>query len=80
MPALRRNVRGEYRGPGGITGYPLDRLYEEVAFIGYYMHWPHDQIMEMSHSDRKRWCDEVSKINQSLSEKKPKSKSLLTEL
>jgi len=37
------------------------------------MHWSHDQIMDMPHSERKRWCEEVSKINQKLSgEKKDK--------
>lgn len=69
MPALRRKIPGDLHYPGGITGYPLDRLYEEVAFIGYYMHWPHDQIMQMPHAQRKQWCDEVSKINRTLSEK-----------
>ena len=55
-----------------MTGYPLDRLYEEVAFIGYYLHWPHDQIMMLPHNERKRWCSEVSKINQVLAENKEK--------
>jgi hypothetical protein len=72
MSALRGNVPGDFHRPGGITGYPLDRIYEEVAFIGYYMHWPHDQLMQMSHAERKRWCDEVSNINQTLSDNKGK--------
>lgn len=55
-----------------MTGYPLDRLYEEVAFIGYYLHWPHDELMQLSHVERKRWCSEVSKINRDLSEDKGK--------
>jgi hypothetical protein len=55
-----------------MTGYPLDNLYEEVAFIGYYLHWPHDQVMQLPHAERKRWCSEVSKINQVLSENKGK--------
>ncbi|MEG1458962.1 MAG: DUF6760 family protein [Acetivibrio sp.] len=48
--------------------YPADKIYEEVAFIGYYLHWDHDQIMELSHKDRTRWCEEVSKINSRLND------------
>ncbi len=51
---------------GSIAGYPLDRLYEEVAFIAYYFHWPHEEIMQMEHSERKKWCEEISKINRRL--------------
>ena len=61
-----------------MTGYPLDQLYKEVAFISYYFHWQHDQVMEMPHSDRKRWCEEISRINKTLSEETPGRKSLET--
>lgn len=44
--------------------YPLDRLHEEVAFIAYYFHWPLDQILTMEHRERRRWCEEISRINQ----------------
>lgn len=44
-------------------GYPLDRLHEEVAFIAYYFHWPCDEVMNLEHSERRRWCEEISKIN-----------------
>jgi hypothetical protein len=45
------------------VGYPVERIYEEVAFIAYYFHWPHDDIMEMPHRERRQWCDEISKIH-----------------
>jgi len=47
-----------------MSGYPSDRLFEEVAFIGYYLHWPYEQIMGLDHLERQRWVVEVSKINQ----------------
>lgn len=47
--------------------YPSDRLYEEMAFLAYYLHWPYDQLMEMQHQERRRWCREVSVINKKLS-------------
>lgn len=46
-----------------MTGYPLDRIYEEVAFIAYYLHWPMTDILDMEHRDRQRWVEEVSRIN-----------------
>lgn len=48
--------------------YPAERIYEEAAFLAYYLHWSHDQIMEMPHRDRIRWCGEVSRINSKLND------------
>ncbi len=49
-------------------GYPSEALYEEVAFIAYYLHWPHEQIMSLEHGDRRRWVAEVSRINQQVNQ------------
>ena len=46
--------------------YPQDRLYEEMSFLAYYLHWPMDDLMNMDHRERRRWCEEVSSINQKL--------------
>ncbi|MCR9140767.1 MAG: hypothetical protein NXI24_00740 [bacterium] len=46
-----------------MKGYPLDRLHEEIAFVSYHFHWSHGALMQMEHSERKRWCEEISKIN-----------------
>ncbi|TQR33264.1 DUF6760 family protein [Brevibacillus brevis] len=46
-----------------MSGYPVDKIYEEAAFIAYYFHWPHDEIMSMEHKERRRWCEEISAIN-----------------
>lgn len=42
----------------------MNRLYEEVAYIGYHLHWPYDQIMQMEHRERQRWVAEVERINE----------------
>ena len=47
--------------------YPSERLYEEVAYIAYHLHWPHDQVMSMSHQERQRWVTEVGHINERIS-------------
>ena len=46
-----------------MTGYPSDRIYEEAAFIAYYCHWPHDDIMAMDHREGQKWVEEISRIN-----------------
>jgi hypothetical protein len=51
-----------------MMGYPSDRLYGEVAFIAYYLHWPHEQVMLLDHRERQRWVNEVSRINTQLNE------------
>lgn len=64
MPALREQRRDGGERIGGIVGYPLRKLYEEVAFIAYHFHWSADSVMEMEHADRRRWVGEISTINQ----------------
>lgn len=51
-----------------MKGYPSERLFEEVAFLGYYMHWPYDEIMNMDHRERQRWVEQTALINQRLNE------------
>jgi hypothetical protein len=51
-----------------MMGYPSDRLFEEVAYLAYYVHWPYDEIMRLEHRERQRWVAEVARINQRLNE------------
>jgi hypothetical protein len=61
-------VRGRDGGrpAGGIVGYPLEQLHEEVAFLAYYFHWSLEEIMELQHSDRRGFIEEISSINRKL--------------
>ncbi|MCI8294125.1 MAG: hypothetical protein HFH53_11445 [Hespellia sp.] len=43
--------------------YPAEKIYEETAFIAYYMHWSREDIWNFSHGERRRWCEEISDIN-----------------
>jgi len=38
-----------------------------MAFLAYYLHWSHEQVMSLDHKERRRWCSEISKINKKLS-------------
>ena len=42
--------------------YPLDRLYEEIAYIAHHWHWSYDQIMLMDHSERRGWVDQIADV------------------
>lgn len=44
--------------------YAPDRLFEEVAYIAYYLHWSFDDILDLEHPLRGRLIDEIGKINQ----------------
>jgi hypothetical protein len=55
------------------VGYPLDRLYEEVAFLAYYFHWDYQTVLNIEHRERQRWCEELSKINKKLNGDEEKS-------
>lgn len=48
--------------------YPSDRIFEEVAYIGLYLHWPYDQIMAIDHRERQRWVAEIARANEALNE------------
>ena len=56
-----------------MVSYPLDRIYEEVAFIAFHFHWSCDDIINMEHRERQRWVEEISGINRKISGEKQRS-------
>lgn len=66
MSPLSYPVCRRARTGGGVLSYPLDRLYEEVAFIAYHFHWSQDEILNLEHSARQCWVAEINKINQKI--------------
>jgi len=55
--------RRGYLTPGGIVGYPLERVQEEVAYLAYYLHWPAEELLNMEHGDRRMWVGQVADIH-----------------
>jgi hypothetical protein len=43
--------------------YAADRLYEEVAYLAYYLHWSYGEILDLEHPVRQRFIAEVGRIN-----------------
>jgi len=45
---------------GGIVGYPLETLRQEVAALAIHFHWSYEAIMMMEHRERQGWVHELS--------------------
>lgn len=65
---MQPHLRGGDRRRGGVVGYPLDDLYEEVAFVAYHFHWSLGEILDLEHGDRQRFIKEISEINKEMSQ------------
>ena len=52
--------------------YPQEQLYQEMTFLSYYLHWSRNDVMQLSHQERRRWCAEVSAVNEKLNPNKDK--------
>ena len=64
---MQAQLRGRPRGrPGGIISYPLEKIYQEVAYVAYHFHWSPDDILEMEHKERQVWVREISEINKEI--------------
>jgi hypothetical protein len=49
-----------------VRAYPPDELRAEMAFIAYHFHWGHQELFQLEHAERRRWCREISAINRTL--------------
>ena len=49
-----------------MKAYPVRLLYEEMAFIAHHFHWSHQDVMQLDHRERRRWCEEISNMNRVL--------------
>lgn len=65
---MRPPFRGRCRPPGGVIGYPLDRLREEVAYLAYHFGWPLEQILALEHPERQEWVAQIAAINERLNQ------------
>jgi hypothetical protein len=45
-----------------------ERLWEEIVYIAYYLHWSFDSILDLDHASRARVIEEIGKINSRASE------------
>ena len=51
-----------------VTG--REELFREISFIGYYVHWPEEQILKLPSLSRKKYCGEIPRINRKINGEK----------
>jgi Family of unknown function (DUF6760) len=51
-----------------MTAYASDRMFEEIAYVAYHLHWPLDDILDLEHPLRQRFVEEIGRINRRLAE------------
>ncbi|MFD9690735.1 DUF6760 family protein [Kitasatospora sp. NPDC059146] len=48
--------------------YAPARLYEEIAYIAYHLHWSREDLLDLTHYERGQWVREVARLNSRISE------------
>ena len=48
--------------------YAPERLYAEVAYVAYYLHWSREDILDLEHAERQRFVAEVGALNTRISQ------------
>ena len=46
--------------------YAVDRLFEEIAYVAYYLHWSLDSILDLEHPLRLRLIEEICRIHRQM--------------
>ncbi|HWR26444.1 MAG TPA: DUF6760 family protein [candidate division Zixibacteria bacterium] len=62
MPSLPERIRSGAKAAGGIIGYSLDLLRQEVALIAIHFHWSYEDTMNMEHQERREWVQEIKRL------------------
>jgi hypothetical protein len=44
--------------------YPVDVLWQEIAYLAYHLHWSLDQLLDLEHMDRVRMVRAVAGLNE----------------
>lgn len=39
----------------------------------YYFHWSYEDAMNMEHQERRKWCEEISQVNEQINHQTEKS-------
>jgi hypothetical protein len=47
-----------------VIGHPASALFEEMAVIALHFHWQHDELLGLTHRERRRWLREIDRALQ----------------
>jgi uncharacterized protein DUF6760 len=42
--------------------YPAEAIYEEVAYVAYHLGWSRAEILDLEHSERRRYIQHIDRI------------------
>lgn len=42
----------------------MDRVYQEVAYLGHHVHWTLEELLKLDHVERNRWLQELLRLDQ----------------
>jgi hypothetical protein len=51
-----------------VATYPLEQLFQEIAYVAYHFHWPAEDILDMEHEERHIWLKQIARINREINE------------
>jgi hypothetical protein len=43
--------------------YASDRLFEEIAYVAYHLHWSFEELLDLEHAVRRRLVEAVDQLN-----------------
>jgi hypothetical protein len=46
-----------------VSGYDLDGLWEELAYLAYHFHWPLREVLDLEHGDRRLLVQQAAALN-----------------
>lgn len=44
--------------------YPEEALWDEIAYLGYHLHWDLERLLDLAHNDRARLIKSVAELNE----------------
>jgi len=47
-----------------VKRYPVEPLWQEIAYLSYHLHWSLDDLLDLEHMDRVRLVRAVVSLNQ----------------
>lgn len=44
--------------------YPLEELWDEMAYLAFHLHWDLERILDLEHADRRVLLERVASLNE----------------
>ncbi|MEM7092081.1 MAG: hypothetical protein AAF567_03690 [Actinomycetota bacterium] len=48
----------------GLSHYRAQELWQEIAYLGYHLHWDLNTLLDMEHKDRRFMVRQVAELNE----------------